>query len=206
MAAANSADLYSSGPVELNLGNLAADSLIPRRNRTLSAADQERIASILAGEPEDGSTNGEAGADDDQFAQQIEDADDDDEEFEDADDDDAEIAAEAGVNGTYVGVLCSGLMWSQSQVRAPVAYSEPMISDLFLRLSLVCGFRVTRLQLLLTRDGMICFRISGSGSSAGLSSRLPTSSILLPLSTVTLLLARFPRLVVPLAPQFRLAV
>ena len=49
MAAANSADVTASAPLELNLGNLAADSLIPRRNRMLSAADQERIASILAG-------------------------------------------------------------------------------------------------------------------------------------------------------------
>ena len=82
----------------------------------LSAADQERIASILAGEPENDKLNGGMGGDDDDVAQPDEEGDDDEEEFEEADDDDAEIAAEAGVNGTYVGVLCSGLMWSQSQV------------------------------------------------------------------------------------------
>jgi hypothetical protein len=159
MAAANSADISSSAPLELNLGNLSADSLIPRRNRTLSVADQERIASILAGEPDNDSSDGEAGIDDDDVAQPDEEGDDDEEEFEDADDDDAEIAAEAGVNGTYVGVLCSGLMWSQSQVCTLPAYSISYdFADLLLHQFPSClrngHVRDTLLQLLLTRDGI----------------------------------------------------
>lgn len=134
LAAADSAHVSSSAPLELNLGNLAADSLIPRRNRTLSAADQARIASILAGEPEDGRTNSGAEVDDNVIAPQDGATDDDEEEFEEADDDDAEIAAEAGMSGAYVAVVCSGLMWSQSQVQITPAYSTstciPMISSL----------------------------------------------------------------------------
>lgn len=121
----------------------------------LSAADQERIASILAGEPENDKLDGEMGADDDEVAQPDDEGDDDEEEFEEADDDDAEIAAEAGVNGTYVGVLCSGLMWSQSQVcTIPVYDFLPSLAALE-ELSLLSGYHpVTSLQLLLTRGGM----------------------------------------------------
>ena len=118
MAAANSADVSSSYPqaLQLNLRNLAADSLIPKRDRSLSAADQARIASILAGEPEQGDSSPKPnGGGPDEDTEADTDDDDEDEEFEEADDDHMEIAAEAGVDGTYVAVICSGLMWSRSQ-------------------------------------------------------------------------------------------
>lgn len=123
IAAANSADVSTAAPLDLNLGNLATDSLIPRRNRALSAADQERIASILAGEPEGDDAETNDGAGEEHEEEDDDEGDDEEEEFEDADDDGAEVAAEAG--GTYVAVLCSGLMWSQSQVRPPTRHPPP---------------------------------------------------------------------------------